>query len=121
MKYLIIDDNPDMLKLIRQEVCSEEDCVVECSDGEGALDFYSKHLPDFVLMDVKMKKVNGIAATKMIIDKFPNAKIIIITNFDTKIFRIAAKRAGAIAFFSKENLFEVKNYINHKFLLLSNN
>jgi two-component system response regulator DegU len=121
MKYLIIDDNPDMQKLIRQEVCSEEDCVVECSDGEGALDFYSKHLPDYVLMDIKMNKVNGIAATKMIIDKFPFARIIIITDYDKRSFRQAAKRVGAIAFFSKENLFEVKNYINNKFLSLPNN
>ncbi|MDP2302046.1 MAG: response regulator transcription factor [Ignavibacteria bacterium] len=111
MKYMIVDDNPAMLKLIRQEVCSEEDTIVECSDGEDALTAYSKHLPDFVLMDVKMNKVNGITATKMIIDKFPDARIIILTNYNTTIFRITAKKAGAVAFVSKENLFEVKDYL----------
>jgi DNA-binding NarL/FixJ family response regulator len=111
MKYLIIDDNPDMQKLIRHEVCSEGDCFVECSDGEDALAAYTKHLPDFVLMDIKMNRINGIIATKMITEKFPKASIIIITNYDTPAFRNAAKRAGAKAFVSKENLFEVKDYL----------
>jgi len=108
---MIVDDNLDMLKLIQQEVCSEQDIIVECSDGEDAITAYSKHLPDFVLMDIKMNKINGITATKMIVDKFPDARIIIITNYDTTIFRNVAKKAGAIAFVSKENLFEVKDYL----------
>ncbi len=110
MKYLIIDDNPEMQKLIRQELYSEGDQFVECSNGEDALTEYTKHLPDFVLMDIKMNKINGITATKMIREKFPNASIIIITNYDTIIFRDAAKKAGAIAFVSKENIIDVKKY-----------
>jgi DNA-binding NarL/FixJ family response regulator len=110
MKYLIVDDNADIRKLIIQEVCNDEDTIVECSEGENALTVYAQNLPDFVLMDVKMNKVNGITATKMIIDKFPDARIIIITNYDTTIFRNAAKKAGAIAFVSKENISDVKKY-----------
>lgn len=112
MKYLIIDDNPDIQKLIRQEVCTEGDTIIECADGEDALHEYANHLPDLVLMDIKMNKVNGITATKMIREKFPDANIIIITNYNTPAFRTAAKQAGAIAFVPKENLIEVKNFIN---------
>ena len=111
MKYLIIDDNTAMRELIKQEVCLEEDYIIECSDGEDAVEAYTKHLPDFVLMDIKMNKVNGIAATRLIREKFYDANIIIITDYDTPGFRTAAKTAGAVAFVAKENLFEVKKYI----------
>lgn len=110
MKYLIVDDNAEIRKLIIQEVCSDEDIIVECSDGEDALTAYAKNTPDFVLMDIKMNKINGIKATKMIVDKFPDAQIIIITNYDTTIFRNAAKKAGTIAFVSKENISDIKKY-----------
>lgn len=111
MKLMIVDDNPKIRKLIKQEICEEEDYVIECADGEEVLTKYEDYLPDFVLMDVKMEKINGITATKMIKEKFPEAKIIIITDFNSSSFRSAAKTAGAIAFVLKENLCEVKNYL----------
>ena len=113
MKFLIVDDKEDMRKIIQQTVCTEEDIIVECSDGDEAVDIYAKLQPDFVLMDIRMKSLNGIQATKIIQEQFPDAQIIIVTDYDTPSFREAAKKAGALAFFSKDNLMIVKEFINN--------
>ncbi len=113
MKFLIVDDKEDMRKIIRQTVCGIEDSIVECSDGDEAVDIYTKQRPDFVLMDIRMKNLNGIQATKTINKKFPDARVLIVTDYDIPSFREAAKKAGAVDFFSKENLIKVKEFINN--------
>jgi len=113
VKYLIVDNKEDMRKIIQQAVCTEEDIIVECSDGDEAVDVYAKLQPDIVLMDIRMKNMNGIQATKIILEQFPDACILIITDYDSPAFRNAAKNAGATAFFSKENLIQVKDFINN--------
>jgi DNA-binding NarL/FixJ family response regulator len=111
MKYLCIDDNKKIRKIIRQFICHEEDSFIECADGSDALLFFCKHLPDYVLMDIQMKTMNGINATKVIHEQFPDARILIVTDHDTPAYREAAQKAGALAFFSKENLLELKKFI----------
>ncbi len=111
MKYLIVDDNAEMRKIISQIICTEQDTFWECSDGNEATSAYTEYLPDFVLMDIKMDRINGISATKSIREKFPDARIIIVTDYDTPAFRKAATKAGAFAFVPKENLGEIRNYI----------
>lgn len=111
MKFLIVDDNPGMRQIIGQAVCVNGDTVIECSSGNEAVSCYESHKPDFVLMDIQMEGIDGIKTTQMIIEKFSNARIIIITDYDTPAFRSAAMNAGACGFVSKENLFDVKKYI----------
>ena len=111
MKYLIIDDNPQMRKIISQIIGLEEGNIRECSDGIDACDAYAEHLPDYVLMDIQMKTMNGISATKKLRERFPAARIIIITDYDTPAFRRAAIQAGALAFISKENIIDIKKYV----------
>lgn len=119
MKYLVIDDNPNIRKIICQTIRNEGDSFIECSDGDKALEAYKIHLPDFVFMDIRMKNMNGILSTKKICEQFPGAQIIIVTEYDKPSFRNAAMEAGAIAFFSKENLLEIKKFLesNREFLL----
>ena len=114
MKFLIVDDNDEMRKIISQTICTKEDKIMECSDGEEAIKTYSEILPDYVIMDIRMKTVNGLVATKLINEKFPDSRIVIVTDYDTPSFRHAALNAGACAFFSKENLLKVKEFIIKK-------
>ncbi len=111
MKFLIVDDNSGMRQIIRQTVCVNGDIFIECSNGNEALSLYAYHKPDYVLMDIQMKGIDGIKTTRKILEKFSNARIIIITDYDTPAFRSAAKRVGAYGFVSKENLIDVKKYI----------
>jgi DNA-binding NarL/FixJ family response regulator len=112
MKYLIVDNKEEMRKMLQLTVCNKGDIIIECSDGDEAIEAYAESKPDFVLMDIKMNSLNGIQATTFICEKFPDATIIIVTDYDTPAFRKAAKNAGAAAFFSKENLIHVKEFIN---------
>jgi two-component system, NarL family, response regulator DegU len=112
MKFLIVDDNAKMREIIRITLCNEEDSVLECSDGNEALKMYSDNMPDLVLMDIQMKAMNGMLASAKILDSYPDSKIIILTDHDTPTFRMAAKDIGVLAFFSKEDLFKVKDFIN---------
>lgn len=113
LKYLIVDDNEAMRKMIRQSICNDEDIIIECPDGTDAVDAYARLRPEFVLMDIRMKTMGGIQATKTIYEQFPDAKILIVTDYNTAAFRQAAFNAGALAFFSKENLVEIKEFINN--------
>jgi CheY-like chemotaxis protein len=107
MKLLIVDDNDDTRKLIRSVVrnCSED--IIESRNGLEAIASYARHQPDWVLMDIEMGGMDGLAATRMIKQDFPQAKIIIVTMHDNARLRSAANEAGASGYVVKENLTEL--------------
>lgn len=111
MKILIVDDNRGIRKLTRNLLEDIADEIFECADGDEAVNSYSKLQPDLVLMDIKMKKLNGIAATKLIIKENPAAKIIIATNYNDEAMRRAALEAGAAEYLLKENISTIGNII----------
>ncbi len=108
MKLLIVEDNARLRRLIKSVLRDLSDEVIECSDGALALAAYAEHRPDFVLMNVRMKRMDGLTATIEIKAAFPEARIIVLTNYDDVRLQQAAKEAGAYAFFSKENLLGVR-------------
>ena len=71
MKVLIVDDNRNVRNLLRDYLPEAVDEIFECEDGDKALAFYGKHRPDWVLMDWEMPNMDGIAATKQIIARYP--------------------------------------------------
>src|SRR4051812_35002554 len=95
MKLLIVEDNREMRRLIKQIAQKWSDEVFECEDGAQALAAYHKHQPDWVLMDIEMPESDGISATRKIISAFPEARIAIVTDYDTAALREAAAEAGA--------------------------
>ncbi|MCI0487594.1 MAG: response regulator, partial [Blastocatellia bacterium] len=70
--------------------------------------------PDWVLMDIMMERVDGITATREIRRAFPDARIVIVTNFDDAKFRDAAREAGAGYYVPKENLMAVRAVLLQK-------
>ncbi|HKQ76132.1 MAG TPA: response regulator transcription factor [Blastocatellia bacterium] len=111
MKLLIVENSPSVRRVIRSIVATLADEVYECEDGADALQAYIAHKPDWVLMDIAMNNVDGIAATKSIKDQYPDAKIIIVTNFDDADLREAALQAGACGYVLKDNLYEAKRML----------
>jgi DNA-binding NarL/FixJ family response regulator len=111
MKLLIVEDSPSVRRVIRSIVAMLADEIYECEDGADALPAYVAHKPDWVLMDIAMKNMNGIKATKLIKDQFPDAKIIIVANFDEADLRESALQAGACGYVLKENLFELRKLL----------
>ena len=107
MKLLIIDDNQAVRQFMRSLLASVTTDVQECDDGASALASYGAFLPDFVLMDLEMKTVNGLQATCQIKASHPEAKVIIVTNFDDPLLRREAQKAGATAYIVKEQMTEL--------------
>lgn len=112
MKILIVDDNKNTRRLIRNIMEPYGHQFVESEDGTGAIQSYISELPDCVLMDYEMPGISGITAAKEIISAYPNAKIYMVTMFDDEHLREAALKAGINQFISKENLTDLPNILS---------
>ncbi|MEZ5425510.1 MAG: response regulator transcription factor [Pyrinomonadaceae bacterium] len=112
MKVLIVDDSSQMRRMMRQFLPSTAKEICECEDGIDALGCYEKFLPDWVLMDWEMKQMNGLAASKQIIGKFPEAKILIVTQYNDRELRQAAAEIGVCGFVLKEDLAELRQLLD---------
>ena len=111
MKILIVDDNARARGMIRKYLRELSDDFGECDNGFDALACYERSRPDWVLMDWEMKRMNGLEATRLIIEKYPQAKILMVTNHDKKDLRRAAQEAGAKGFVTKDDLLALRPFL----------
>ncbi|HZM90971.1 MAG TPA: response regulator transcription factor [Blastocatellia bacterium] len=111
VNLLIVDDSERMRRMIKRLIKGILAEVWECDDGSQALEAYTEHRPDWVLMDIEMKDVDGITATREIITAFPDARIVIISNYDSDELREAASAAGATGYVVKENLIDLRRIV----------
>jgi CheY-like chemotaxis protein len=112
MKIMIVDDNKSIREVIKTMIVEQRAEICECVDAISAIESCGSFRPDWVLMDIEMDGMDGIAAAKEISMTDSKAKIIIVTNYDEPQFRSAAKSAGAVAFVNKENLHELNGIIS---------
>jgi NarL family two-component system response regulator LiaR len=103
IKVLFADDH-EMVRIgVSAYLSSQQDIdvVAEADDGGQAVDLALELKPDIILMDLVMKEMDGIEATKRIIESWPEAKIIIVTSFldDEKVY--PALEAGATSYMLK--------------------
>lgn len=110
-KILIVDDHAETRRMTRFFLRDLAFDFEECADGADALDCYKKFLPDWVLMDWEMKQMNGLTATRQIIEKYPQARVLMFTQYDDRELREAARKAGASGFVLKENLMDLRGLI----------
>jgi CheY-like chemotaxis protein len=111
MKILIVEDNPQMRQLIRSFVEDLAEEIVECGDGEEAVAAYAAHQfggDDRVLMDLRMPRLGGLEATERLRAAFPEARIVIVTQYDDPHWRAAARQAGACGYVLKGNLLDLR-------------
>jgi DNA-binding NarL/FixJ family response regulator len=77
------------------------DVVAEAQDGVDAVEQVEAHRPDVVLMDVRMPRLDGVAATRRIVAKHPETRVLVLTTFDEDEIVYEAFRAGASGFLLK--------------------
>ena len=111
MKVLIVDDNEKVRLLLRDHLPPTADEVYECADGDQALLLFRRYLPDWILMDWEMPKMDGLTAIREIIAEFPKANICMVTAFNDEDLRSEAFAAGASGFVAKTNLFELETML----------
>lgn len=109
---LIAEDNPLMRSMIHSLVEDLATEIVECADG-AAVGLYEKHLPAWVLMDIRMRPVDGLSATRRIIERFQTARIVIVTDYDDAETRRCAFEAGAKDLLGKDYLLPLRSLIKN--------
>jgi two-component system response regulator DegU len=108
---LIVDDNAEIRQLVKRIASKASDEVFEREDGDEVLAAFTEHNPDWVVMDVEMKRMDGLKATAQLIAHYPEAKVIIVTKHSDTQTRAAASEAGASAFCSKDDLLGLRSLI----------
>jgi DNA-binding NarL/FixJ family response regulator len=100
---LLVDDQALVRTGLRLILNAEPDLRVagEAEDGEEAVIEAERLRPDVVLMDVRMPKVDGIAATRAILASAPEIRVLMLTTFDLDEYVVDAFRAGASGFLLK--------------------
>jgi DNA-binding NarL/FixJ family response regulator len=101
---LLADDQELMRMAFRMVIDTQPDLAIvgEASTGGEAVQATRELAPDVVLMDVRMPEMDGVQATRLIVESRSSARVIILTTFDLDEYVYAALRAGASGFLLKD-------------------
>lgn len=101
---LVADDQHLVRAGLRTILENEADISVvdEAADGVAAYELARRHRPDVILMDVRMPVLDGIAATRRIVDSGVPSRVLVLTTFDLDSYVYEALRAGASGFALKD-------------------
>jgi DNA-binding NarL/FixJ family response regulator len=106
VRVLLVDDQALIRAGFRMILEAEEDIEVvgECADGTQAIDSVARFNPDVVLMDIRMPEMDGIEATRRIVEREgdPPVRVLMLTTFDLDEYVYDALRAGASGFLLKD-------------------
>lgn len=111
MKVLSADDNHRVRKILSKMLMNTADEFYEAANGREAVELYLKHRPDYVLMDIEMQHLDGLSATRNILQHDPGAQVIIVTSHDNESYRRAASEAGATDFIRKDDIIRLKKLL----------
>ena len=104
IRVLLSDDQ----NIIRQglkallELEPDLDVVGDAENGQQVLQYLETLRPDVVLMDIRMPVMDGVAATRLIRQRFPEIKVLILTTFDDEDYVAEALRLGAAGYLLKD-------------------
>ena len=103
IRVLVVDDHAVVRDGIRAVLGLQRDMQVvgEAFNGREALEKSIKLLPDVVLMDIVMPGVNGLEATREICRQCPQAKVLMLTQYDDEENILASQQVGALGFIPK--------------------
>lgn len=104
IRVLLVDDQQLVREGLRRILHPEEgfNVVGECDDGAQVIDAVRRHRPDVVLMDIRMKHVDGVEATRQLSELPDGPPVLILTTFDDDEVLSGALRAGAAGFLLKD-------------------
>ena len=103
IKVLIADDQELIRESLKIVLNTHEDLQVidTVEDGFGVLDSLKRNIPDVILMDIRMPRMDGVYCTKMVKESYPDVKIINLTTFDDDVFVFSALKFGASGYLLK--------------------
>lgn len=106
IKVLIVDDHTILRAGLRSLLSAYSDIKVvgEAGDGAEALTRVGELKPDVVVMDIAMPGVNGLVATRQILQAHPKTKILILTQYDNKEYVLPLMKVGAAGYVLKQSV-----------------
>ena len=104
MLIQIVDDSSNMRETIKSVLGDLGAEFIESADGDDAVVQYGRHQPDLVIMDIRMERMDGITATRTIRGTHPEARVVVVTQYDDDELRSTARAAGAIGYVLKDDL-----------------
>ncbi len=101
LHIMIVDDNPHARKALSAFISTQDwlEIVSEASNGKDAIDMLECQTPDMVLMDGQMPVMDGFEATRIIKERWPQIKVIVLTIYMD--YQLRAQKVGADAFLVK--------------------
>jgi DNA-binding NarL/FixJ family response regulator len=105
IKIALVDDHAVYRKSLRRLLKGQPDLfvVAEAGDGVAAIEVVQQHKPDVLLIDVRLPKMDGLEATRIIGTENPQTRIIILSLFSDQDTKAKALEAGACNFCSKDS------------------
>jgi len=106
IRLMIVDDNPTIISAIKDLMEDEDEILIvaEALNGIEAVKLSKSHLPDVILMDVKMPDMDGIESTRIIKKDNPGIKIIALTSFGNMEIKKSMIEAKADSFLDKSEM-----------------
>lgn len=104
IKIVLVDDHQLFREGVKRILAIEPsfEVVAEASDGETIVDIVRETEPDVVLMDINMPNVNGVEATKKLVETFPEVKVLILSIHDDESYVTHVLKTGASGYLLKE-------------------
>lgn len=105
MKIVIVDDDA-LVRESLKNILELKGIEILALGGSGkeAIALYEQHRPDILLMDIRMDDLNGLDATRTIMQNFPEAKILLITTFQDEEYINQAIELGCSGYILKQNI-----------------
>lgn len=105
MNVIIIDDDCLVSGALKTILESDKDISVSAvgDDGREAVSLFRRWTPDVLLMDIRMKEMNGLTAAQTILTEFPDAKILLLTTFSDDEYIVKALNIGAKGYLLKQD------------------
>ena len=104
IKVIVADDHTlfreGLVALLR--TCPEIDVVGAVADGREVIHAAAEHQPHVVLMDLRMPHVDGVEATRQLVDQARDIKVLVLTTFDDDASIFSALNAGAVGYLLKD-------------------
>ena len=105
MRVVVVDDDP-LITMALKTILEADPEVEVCAEGSSGLEgvkLYRQERPDVLLMDIRMKEMNGLEASARILREFPEARILLLTTFLDDEYIIRAIRTGARGYLLKQD------------------
>jgi DNA-binding NarL/FixJ family response regulator len=106
IRVAIADDHPEMQVALRLLLSLSEEIEIVCATGnaQDALDCVQTHSPDILVMDIQMPGLDGLEATKQIVNLAVPTRVVLISIYGDSFLVRLAKEFGAKGFLPKDNV-----------------